>query len=257
MSRSLIIDVHNVSMRFRMPTKKVDNLKEFFLTKIRRTVEYKEFYSLRSVNLKVEEGDKVAIIGHNGAGKSTLLKLIAGVMKPTDGKILVNGSVAPLLELGAGFDPELSGYENIYLNAAILGKSKKYIDERIEKIIEFADLGEFIHMAVKNYSSGMRARLGFAIATEVDPDILLIDELLSVGDQTFRQKSLNRIESMMNQGKTVVLVTHDLTQVTTYSNRVIWLDKGEVKDTGSPEEIVPIYQEYMKNKGGENHGFQN
>ena len=120
-----------------------------------------------------------------------------------------------------------------------------------KKIIEFADLGEFIHMAVKNYSSGMRARLGFAIATEVDPDILLIDELLSVGDQTFRQKSLNRIESMMNQGKTVVLVTHDLTQVTTYSNRVIWLDKGEVKDTGSPEEIVPIYQEYMKNRGSE------
>jgi len=241
-----IIDVRNVSMKFRMPTQKVDNLKEFFMMKIKRTVQYKEFYSLRSVNFQIAKGDRIAVIGHNGAGKSTLLKLIAGVMKPTEGSITVNGSIAPLLELGAGFDPELSGFENIYLNAAILGKSKSYIDEKLSKIIEFADVGDFIYMAVKNYSSGMRARLGFAIATEVNPDILLIDELLSVGDQTFRQKSLNRMENMMREGKTVVLVTHDINQVLTYANRVIWLDKGEVKDIGAPKEIVPRYQQFMK-----------
>jgi ABC-type polysaccharide/polyol phosphate transport system ATPase subunit len=242
---NIVIDVQNVTMKFKLSTQKIDSFKEFLVRKIKRKIQYKEFTALKSVSFHVMKGERLAIIGHNGAGKSTLLKAISGVMKPTEGSISINGTIAPLLELGAGFDPELSGFENIYLNGAVLGKSKKYIDERLEEIINFADLGDFLHVQVKNYSSGMRARLGFSIATQIEPDILIVDEILSVGDQAFRQKSLDRMYKLMSQGRTVLLVSHDLGQIQSLADRVLWLDKGEIKDIGKPDEIISKYREHM------------
>jgi len=196
----------------------------------------------------VHSGDRVGIIGKNGAGKSTLLKIIAGVLKPTEGTVTVHGRVAPLLELGAGFDAELTGAENIYLNGALLGKSKQFLDAKFQEIVKFSELGNFIHVPVKNYSSGMRARLGFSIATQVDPDILIMDEILGVGDESFRKKSSAKMMELIEGGKTVLLVSHQLGLIKSLTNKALWLHRGEIKAFGPTEEVCGLYEEFLKNK---------
>lgn len=242
MEEKIDIKLENVSMRYRLLTQKVDNLKEMIVRRIKKEIRYNDFYALRSVSFTVERGERIGIIGHNGAGKSTLLKIISGVMKPTEGNLEVNGSIAPLLELGAGFDPELTGAENIYLNGAILGKTKEYLEEKYNEIVSFSELGNFIHTPVKNYSSGMRARLGFSIATQVDPDILIIDEILGVGDQEFRKKSSETMKDLVRSGKTVILVSHSLKQIRELTDKVIWLHKGEIREIGDTDTICNLYE---------------
>ncbi|HBX23510.1 MAG TPA: ABC transporter ATP-binding protein [Desulfotomaculum sp.] len=241
------IYVENLTMRFRLSNDKVDNIKEYLLRRLKKDIKYSNFYALNSLTFKIYRGERVGIIGHNGAGKSTLLKIISGIMKPTEGKVVVNGNIAPLLELGAGFDQDFSGAENIYLNGAILGRSKEYLDSKYDEIIEFSDLGEFIHAPVKNYSSGMRAKLGFSIATQIDPDILIVDEILGVGDQQFKIKSFNKMIEMMDRGKTVILVSHSLNQIKKLTNKTIWLHKGEIKELGESDLVCNKYEAYMNN----------
>lgn len=240
------ISLRNVSMKFSLPHEKIDNLKEYVVRLLKKDIRYNEFFALKNVSFDIRQGERVGLIGHNGAGKSTLLKLISGVIKPRTGEIEVNGNVAPLLELGAGFDPELSGSDNVFLNGALLGQSKQFLTEKYEEIVDFSGLGEFIHSAVKNYSSGMRARLGFSIATQIDPDILLLDEILGVGDEQFRLKSSKKISEMMENGKTVILVSHNIRQLETLTERVIWLNRGEIIEIGDSVHICAKYQEFMK-----------
>jgi ABC-2 type transport system ATP-binding protein len=242
------VDIHldNVTMKYRLANEKVDSLKEYMLRIFNGKIKYSDFEAVKSLNLKIYSGERVGIIGHNGAGKSTLLKMIAGVMKPTEGKILVNGSIAPLLELGAGFDPELSGEENIFLNGALLGKTKKFLEGKYEEIVQFSDLGDFIYTPVKNYSSGMRARLGFSIATQIDPDILIVDEILGVGDEQFRKKSSEKMVEMMTSGKTIILVSHSLAQIKRLTDKTIWLHKGEIKENGDTQTVVSNYETFMR-----------
>ncbi len=241
----IAIRLEGVTVRYRIFDEKIGGIKEYLDKLFTHKLHHKEFLALNNLNLTIKKGERIGIIGHNGAGKSTLLKVIAHVMKPTEGKITVDGSIAPLLELGAGFDLELSGEENIYLNGSILGKSKRYLDTVKEDIIDFAELGDFMYCAVKNYSSGMRAKLGFAIATQVDSDILLVDEVFGVGDENFKRKSKAKMIKMINSGKTVIIVSHDMTQIVDLTDRVIWMDNGEIIDDGKPEEICSKYCAYM------------
>lgn len=243
MDHDVMIEVANVTMKYKIVSEKVDSLKHYFLKRVKREIKYEDFYALRDVSFKVYKGEIFGIIGHNGAGKSTLLKIIAGILKPTSGSTVRNGTIAPLIELGAGFNNELNGIENIYLNGLLLGYSKKFIREKIDEIVEFADLGKFIYSPLKNYSSGMKARLGFSIATVIQPDILLVDEILSVGDMQFKQKSMGKIMSMIDSGTTVVFVSHSLTQLRQLCRRVLWLDKGAVMQIGNSEEVLQAYEE--------------
>lgn len=245
MENHIDIRLENVSMRFRLLTEKVDNLKEMFIRRLKKELQYREFYALNSISFTVYRGERIGIIGHNGAGKSTLLKIISGVMKPTQGTVEVNGVLAPLLELGAGFDPELTGAENIFLNGALLGKSRDFLERKFDEIVEFSEIGNFIYTPVKNYSSGMRARLGFSIATQVNPDILIIDEVLGVGDQGFRKKSSETMKEMVKSGKTVILVSHSLKQIRELTDRVIWLHKGEVREIGDSETVCSLYENQL------------
>src|SRR5690606_19846298 len=245
---SVIIEIDQVTMKFRVTSEKVRNLKEYLLKTIKRNLRHSEFYALKSISFAVQSGDRVGIIGKNGAGKSTLLKIIAGVLKPTEGTVTVHGRVAPLLELGVGFDPELTGAENIYLNGALLGKSKKFLDDKFQEIVDFSELGNFIHVPVKNYSSGMRARLGFSIATQVDPDILIVDEILGVGDASFRKKSSAKMAELIEAGKTVLLVSHQIGMIKSFTNKALWLHQGEMKAFGPTEEVCGLYEEFLKNK---------
>jgi len=233
-------------MRFMLSNERVDSFKEYFLRKIKKNLNFTEFYALRSISLTINKGERIGIIGHNGAGKSTLLKIISGVIKPTEGAVTVNGDIAPLLELGAGFDPELTGAENIFLNGAILGKSKEYLKSRFDEIVAFSELDQFIHTQVKNYSSGMRARLGFSIAAHTDPDILILDEILGVGDESFQRKSYEKIKDMIMSGKTVILVSHSLDQVQELTDKVIWLEKGTIKEIGTPQEVCQKYRKFYQ-----------
>lgn len=242
------ISVENINMIFRLYNDEVKGFKEYVLKSITRNISYSDFYALNSVSFKIYSGERVGIIGRNGAGKSTLLKIISGVITPTSGKVTINGNIAPLLELGAGFDPELSGAENIYLNGAILGKTKQYLDSKYEEIVGFSGLGKFINTPVKNYSSGMKARLGFAIATQIDPDILIVDEILGVGDQEFKKKSTNRIKELFKQGKTVLLVSHQLSQIREFADKVIWLENGTVKEIGATKQVCDHYESSLSNK---------
>ena len=239
---NIAVRVSNVTMKYRLPTEKIDSLKHFFIKKIKREIQYEDFFALQDVSFSVKKGEVFGIIGHNGAGKSTLLKIIAGVIKPTSGTCERYGSMAPLIELGAGFNEELTGIENIYLNGLLLGHTRRFISEKLEEIIEFSELGKFIHMPLKNYSSGMRARFGFSIATIVQPDILLVDEVLSVGDNRFREKSEQKIRSMIESGTTVLLVSHSLSQVESLCSNVIWLEKGRIKGIGPSKEILSKYK---------------
>ena len=247
MSKPAIV-VENMSMMFNLNNEKVDNLKEYFIKLVTKKLHFTEFWALRDINLTVEKGDRVGILGFNGAGKSTMLKVIAGVMKPTEGTVKVNGVKAPMLELGAGFDMNYSGKENIFLYGATMGYSRKFIEEKYDEIVAFSELKDFIDVPVKNYSSGMRARLGFAIASAVEPEILILDEVLSVGDAKFRKKSENKILSMFDKGVTVLFVSHSVDQVLSICNKAIILDHGRIIAQGEAKEICDKYNEMVKGK---------
>ena len=242
MKKNIAIKVDNVSIKFNLSQEKLDSLKEFFIKFLKRQVKYDEFWALKNVSFELEKGDRVGILGLNGAGKSTLLKAIAGVYKPTEGKVTKKGVIAPLLELGAGFDKQYTARENIYLYGAVLGYSKKFIDEKFDEIVEFAELQKFLDVPLKNYSSGMRSRLGFSICTAVDPDILILDEVLSVGDARFRKKSEAKVMSMFDKGVTVLFVSHSLQQVRRICNKAMILDHGQVLAFGDIDEISEQYQ---------------
>lgn len=237
-----IISVDNVSMRFNLAREKVDSLKEYIIKAMKGKIQFDEFWALNDVSFTVNRGDSVGLIGLNGSGKSTMLKIIARVLKPTKGSISVNGTVAPLIELGAGFDFDLTGKENIYLNGALLGRSRKVMDEALEDIIEFSELRDFMDVPMKNYSSGMLSRLAFAIATAGKADILIVDEVLAVGDFRFQQKCIDRIHGMMKDGTTVLFVSHSIEQVEEICNKVVWLKSGQIHMKGDSKEICEIYR---------------
>ena len=241
------IEVDNVSMKFNLSREKVDRLKDYIFKTIKREIQYNEFWALKNVSFSVEKGDRVGILGLNGAGKSTLLKVISGVFKPTEGHVDKHGKMVPLLELGAGFDPQYTGKENIYLYGAMLGYTKKFIDSKYDEIVEFSELQKFMDVPVKNYSSGMKSRLGFSIATVVEPKILILDEVLSVGDAKFRKKSEKKIMSMFDSGVTVLFVSHSLEQVQRLCNKAMILEKGKLIAYG---DIDPISEQYSKMIGG-------
>jgi ABC-2 type transport system ATP-binding protein len=244
-----VLTVDHVGMKFNLMERKVDNLKEYFIRMIKNELRYQEFWALKDITFSVNKGDRLGILGLNGAGKSTLLKIIAGVLKATEGTVSIKGKIVPLLELGAGFDPQYTGAENIYLYGAVLGYPKDFIKEKYDEIIAFSELGDFINVPVKNYSSGMKARLGFSIATVVDPDILILDEVLSVGDAKFRKKSEKKIKSMFDKGVTVLFVSHSLEQVNRLCNRAILLEKGKLITQGSVEEVSAVYESKINENG--------
>lgn len=239
----MILTVKDVGMKFNLSKEKVDSLKEYFIKFMKRELKYDEFWALRDVSFSLCKGDRLGILGLNGAGKSTLLKVIAGVFKPTEGSVEREGIIAPLIELGAGFDMQYTGRENIYLYGAVLGYRHKFIDEKLDEIIAFSELEEFIDVPLKNYSSGMRARLGFSIATVVEPDILILDEVLSVGDAKFRKKSEARLMELIKKGVTVLFVSHNTEQVRRICNKAMILEKGSVKAFGAVDEIAGRYDE--------------
>ena len=241
--RPVVIDVSHVDMEFILNKQKVDNLKEFVIRKIKGNIEVAKFKALDDITFQVRKGERLAIMGLNGVGKSTPLKAIVGVYKPTAGKVTKVGVMAPLIELGAGFDPEYTGKENIYLYGAILGYSREFLDTKIQDIIDFSELGDFINVPLKNYSSGMKSRLGFSIATAVEPDILILDEVLSVGDARFRRKSLAKVQSMFDNGVTVLFVSHSIDQVLAICDRAILLQKGKIIAEGTAEEVAVVYEE--------------
>ena len=241
-----VIIVDNVGMEFRLSKEKVDNLKEYVIKFLKRQLSYKEFWALKNISFEVEKGDRWGIIGLNGAGKSTLLKIISGVMKPTEGSIEIKGKVIPLLELGAGFDSSYTGKENIFLNGAMLGLSKEFLQDKYEEIVDFSEIRKFINVPLKNYSSGMKARLGFSIATTIKPEILILDEVLSVGDAKFRKKSENKIISLFNEGITVLFVSHSVKQVEKLCNKAMWLENGEIVMIGDAKEVCAAYEEICK-----------
>ena len=247
MSKPAIV-VDHMSMMFNRNKEKVDNIKEYFIKLVTRKLHFTEFWALTDISFTVEKGDRVGVLGFNGAGKSTLLKVIAGVLKPTKGSVKVNGVIAPMLELGAGFDMNYSGKENIFLYGATMGYPRKFIEEKYDQIVEFSELKDFIEVPVKNYSSGMRARLGFAIATAVEPEILILDEVLSVGDAKFRKKSEAKIRSMFDKGITVLFVSHSTEQILNICNKAIILDHGKLIAQGDAKEICNKYNEMVKSK---------
>lgn len=234
------VQFDQVSKKYQLHSQRT--LKEFLPVFLGGKQIKKDIWALKKVSFEVEKGEALGIIGPNGAGKSTILKLIAGVTQPSAGKITVNGKISPLIELGAGFHPELTGQENIYLNGSILGMSKKEIKKKFKKIVNFAELWDFIEIPIKYYSSGMYMRLGFSIAVFVEPEILLIDEILAVGDVAFQKKCLEKMSEFKKNGVTIVFVTHSLGTVNDFCNRAIWLEKGEIKAEGEPEKVISAYQ---------------
>jgi len=237
-----VIQVKDLTMRFNLAKEKTDSMKEFFVKLAKHQLIFDEFYALKNINLTVHRGEAVALIGANGSGKSTLLKCIAGVLYPSAGSVQVNGSIAPLIELGAGFDPDLTARENIYLNGAVLGYDRVFMDQHFQSIMDFAELWEFVDVPVKNFSSGMVARLGFAIATEVSADILVVDEILAVGDFRFQQKCKKRMAQMMAGGTTLLFVSHSEEQVKELCGRAVWIDRGEIKVDGNTEYAFENYR---------------
>lgn len=236
------VKVKNVGMRFNLTQERVDNLKEYLIKFVRRDLKYDEFWALKDIDFEIKKGERLGVLGLNGSGKSTLLKVVSGVLKPSVGSVQTKGIVAPLLELGAGFSAEYTGRENIYLYGAVLGYTKEFLDEKFDEIVDFSGLGEFIEVPIKNYSSGMKARLGFSIATVVEPDILILDEVLSVGDKKFRRKSEKKIMSMFDRGVTVLFVSHSLEQVCRLCDKAIILDSGRLVAKGSVEKVARIYK---------------
>ena len=241
MERNPIVTVDNVSMKFNLSSEKFDSFKEYVIKSIKRQVSYDAFMALQGVSFEVMRGDSVGLVGLNGSGKSTMLKVIAGVLKPTEGKVVVNGTIAPLIELGAGFDMDLTARENVFLNGALLGYNRARMEEQYPDIVEFSELAEFMDVPVKNFSSGMVSRLAFAIATIGTPDILIVDEVLSVGDFHFQEKCEVRIQNMRDHGTTILFVSHSLEQVKKICNKMAWLEKGHLKMFGNTEDICDIY----------------
>lgn len=241
-----IITVDHVSMRFNLAQEKTETLKEYAVKLLRGQLMFNEFYALKDVSFQVERGESVALIGRNGSGKSTMLKVIAGVMYPSQGSVRVNGEIAPMIELGAGFDMELTARENIFLNGAVLGHDRAYMQEHFESIIDFAELKDFVDVPVKNYSSGMLARLGFAVATEVKADLLVVDEVLAVGDFMFQQKCQKRLADMLAGDTTLLFVSHNSQQVKDLCRRAIWLDHGVIRGDGPSAEVCAAYESAMQ-----------
>lgn len=242
MNEEVIISVEHVSMRFSLSSEKFDSFKEYVIKSIKRQVSFDEFWALKDVSFDIKKGDAVGLIGLNGSGKSTMLKIIAGVLKPTKGTVSVRGNIAPLIELGAGFDMDLTARENVFLNGALLGYSRNEMEKEYSGIVEFSELQDFMNVPVKNFSSGMVSRLAFAIATIGCPDILIVDEALSVGDFRFQEKCEKRIGAMMDKGTTILFVSHSLDQVKRICKRIVWMDHGTVKMTGVTEEVCNIYK---------------
>ena len=244
--KQTIIDVDHVTVRFNLSKQKVDNFKEYVIKLLKRELMFQEFLALKDVSFQVRKGEAWGLIGANGSGKSTMLKVISGIMKPYKGSVSVHGSVAPLIELGAGFDPECTARENIYLNGCVLGNSKKFMDEHFDQIVDFAEIHNFLDSPIKNYSSGMRARLGFSVATMVKPDILIVDEVLSVGDYKFRQKCMQRMEELLSGGTTLLFVSHNIEEVKRLCDHAIWLDHGNTRMIGEATEVCEAYMAEMK-----------
>lgn len=241
MNDNIIVKVDHVSMKFNLASEKFNSLKEYVIKSLKKKISYDEFWALKDVSFELEKGDSLGLIGLNGSGKSTMLKTIAGVLKPTKGSVNIYGTIAPLIELGAGFDFDLTAEENVYLNGAILGYSRSQMREYYDDIVEFSELGEFMSVPVKNFSSGMISRLAFAIATIGTPDILIVDEVLSVGDFHFQEKCEKRIQAMLDKGTTLLFVSHSIEQVEKLCSKIVWLDKGVVKRFGPAKEIAEEY----------------
>lgn len=245
-TEDIALSLSDIGMRFNLSTEKVDSVKEYFIKLMKHELKFDEFWALRNISFDVKKGERVGILGLNGAGKSTLMKVIAGVFRPTEGTVYKQGVLAPMIELGAGFDMQYTGKENIYLYGAVLGYTRKFMDEKIDEIIEFTELKNFIDVPLKNYSSGMKARLGFAIATIVKPDILILDEVLSVGDAKFRKKSEKKLLDMMDTGTTVLFVSHNIEQVKSICNKALILEHGKLVTYGDMTEVVARYEEMIK-----------
>ncbi len=243
---NIAIKVDNVSIKFNLSSEKVDTLKDYVIKFLKREIKYDEFWALQDISFDVKKGERLGILGLNGAGKSTLLKIIAGVYQPTEGSVTRNGKIAPMLELGAGFDPQYTGKENIFLYGSVLGLSREFLEAKYDDIVEFSELKKFMDVPLKNYSSGMKARLGFSIATVVEPEILILDEVLSVGDAKFRKKSEKRIMDMFDKGVTVLFVSHSLEQVKRLCNKAILLEKGKILAYGDTAKVAQIYAEKTK-----------
>lgn len=240
------LKVEDVSIRFNLSKEKVDNFKELIIKKIKgEKIRFNEFWALKNVSFRLNKGDRLGILGLNGAGKSTLLKVIAGVYKPTTGKVTRYGHIAPMIELGAGFDPNYTGRENIFLYGSVLGFSRSFLEEKYQEILDFSELGEFIDVPIKNYSSGMKARLGFSIATVVEPEILILDEVLSVGDAKFRKKCEKKMQGMFDHGVTVLFVSHSLAQVKRLCNKAILLEHGQLIAQGNIEDVSTVYEKML------------
>lgn len=253
MEKNVMVNVKRVSMKFNLGIEKNFSLKQFFVDilspKRRKQKKQKsEFWALQDVDFKVRKGEVIGFVGSNGAGKSTMLKVVAGVMKPTKGKVEIGGNICPMIELGAGFDMDLTARENVYLNGAVLGYSKEFLDSKFKEIVEFSELHDFLDVPVRNFSSGMIARLAFSIATIVDPEILIVDEILSVGDINFQAKSEKKMRSMIGGGTTVLYVSHSIQSIQSLCDRVVWLEHGKIVKIGDPKEICQEYIEFMKNK---------
>lgn len=244
--KRIIVDVDHVTVRFNMASQKVDNLKEYVIRLIKKELFFKEFLALEDVSFQVHQGEAWALIGANGSGKSTLLKNISGIMRPYKGSVTVNGSIAPLIELGAGFDPECTARENIFLNGCVLGHSKKFLEKHFDEIVDFAEIRDFLDTPVKNFSSGMKARLGFSVATMVKPDVLIVDEVLSVGDYRFQQKCMNRMSELLSDGTTLLFVSHSIEQVRELCDHAVWLDHGKARMIGEVNEVCDAYMAEMR-----------
>lgn len=242
MDKPIMISVDHVFMKFNLASEKFDSFKEYVIKSLKKQVSFDEFWALKDVSFELKKGDALGLIGLNGSGKSTMLKTIAGVLKPTKGNVTVNGSIAPLIELGAGFDMDLTAQENVYLNGALLGYSRKQMSEYYNDIVEFSELKDFMNVPVKNFSSGMVSRLAFAIATIGTPDILIVDEVLSVGDFRFQEKCERRIQKMMDSDTTILFVSHNINQVEKLCNKIVWLEKGVVKAFGDAGIIAEEYR---------------
>ena len=243
------VKVDHATVRFNMASEKIDNLKEYFVKLVKRELMFKEFLALKDVSFEVKKGEAWGIIGTNGSGKSTLLKLICGILKPYKGSVSVHGSVAPLIELGAGFEADLTASENIFLNGAVLGYDKHFMQQHFDQIVDFAELWDFLEMPIKNYSSGMAARLGFAIATVVRPDILICDEVLSVGDYAFQQKCEKRMNEMRENGTTLLYVSHSMESVAEVCDHAVWLEKGSVREMGYVKQVSDLYINSLQDIG--------
>ncbi len=241
MSEKTMIEVKDVTMRFHMNTDKILSLKEFVTRKLSGKITYEDFTALDHVSFEVEQGETLGLIGRNGAGKSTMLKVISGILKPTEGSVACGGNIVPMLELGSGFDFDLTGRENIFLNGAILGYSEEFLKAKYDEIVEFSELGQFIETPIRNYSSGMLARLAFSVASVVEPEILIVDEILSVGDAQFQEKSRARMMELMGGGTTVLFVSHSIEQIREMCSKVIWLERGKVRAIGEADEVCDAY----------------